>query len=303
MVGNVPLYGSYTNCYGSEVVLLMNSLFGARNPRAGAPAPLISAITGKAPYCDLLLEKNRYGEILFEPDPSIKPEEFTNADLGAFGYYMGMIGQERVCVVNNLMMRFNFESFKYFTAPMATSGAVALCHIVGVTPEAHTLEMAFGNKKPKEKVLVGKKEMKQMWRKLNTTDSQDVDLVALGCPHLSVPEMQELASMLDGKKIKDGKRLWIGLGEDILAMATRMGLTEVIEKSGATILTGVCAGPETPWDELEEKPKVVATNSGKNAHYTYVGSGTTIDVRYGSTKDCIDSVLTGSFKDTGRWLQ
>ena len=115
-------------------------------------------------------------------------------------------------MVNNLKVKFNFESFKYLTAPMATSGAVALCHIVGVTPEAHTLEMAFGNEKPKEKVLVGKKEMKQMWRKLNTTDSQDVDLVALGCPHLSVPEMQELASMLDGKKIKDGKRLWIGLG-------------------------------------------------------------------------------------------
>ena len=66
--------------YGSEVVLLMNSLFGARNPRVGAPAALVSAITGKAPYCDLLVEKNRIGEILFEPDRSIRPEEFTNVD-------------------------------------------------------------------------------------------------------------------------------------------------------------------------------------------------------------------------------
>ena len=302
MVGNVPPFGSYVNFFGSEVVLLANSLFGARNPRVGGAGPLLSAITGREPYCDLLVDENRYGEVLFEPDPSIKSEEFTNADLGALGYYVGMIGQERVCVIDNLRKTLNFESFKYFTTPMAVSGAVGLCHIVGFTPEAQTLKMAFGNRKPKEKVVVGRKEMKQMWRQLNTTDSRDVDLVVLGCPHLSVPEMQELASMLEGKKIKEGKSAWIALGEEILAVATRMGLTEVIERSGATILTGICPGPVTPWHELVQKPKVVATNSVKDAHYTYVGSGKTIDVRYGSTKDCIDSVLTGSFKDTGRWL-
>jgi predicted aconitase len=301
MVGNVPPIGSYVNFHGSEVVLLANSLFGARNPRVGGAGPILSAITGKEPYCDLVVDENRYGEVLFEPDPSIRSEEFTNADLGAFGYYVGMIGQERVCVVNNLRKELNFESFKYLTTPMSVSGAVGICHIVGFTPEAQTLRMAFGNKKPKEKVVVGRKEMRQMWRQLNTTDSQDVDLVVLGCPHFSIPEMQELASMLEGRKIKEGKRVWIALGEETLAVATRMGLTEVIERSGTTILTGVCPGAVTPWHELEQKPKVVATNSVKNAHYTYVGSGKTIDVRYGSTKDCIDSVLAGRFNDTGRW--
>ena len=301
MVGNIPLYKSYANFFGSEAVLLTNSLFGSRNPRVGGPAPLLSAITGKAPYCDLLVEENRFGEVLFEPDPALKPETFSNEDLGLFGYYVGFVAQERVVVINHLKRKLDFESFKYFTAPMATSGSVALCHIVGVTPDGQTLEEAFGGKKPKETVIVREKEMKEMWRKLNTTASNDVDLVMVGCPHLSIPEMQELASLLEGKKVKAGKRLWIGLGDEILTMATRMGLAEVIEKSGATILTGICNGPLTPWDKLEDKPKVVATNSVKDAHYIFAGSGMTVNVRYGSTEDCIHSVIKGKFEYTGRW--
>ena len=302
MVGNIPLYKSYTNFFGSEAVLLTNSLFGSRNPRVGGPAPLLSAITGKAPYCDLLVDENRFGEIIFEPAPSLKPERLTNADLGAFGYYVGIVAQERVTVINNLNRGLDFESFKYFTAPMATSGSVALCHIVGITPDAPTLKAALGKRKKVEKVFVGPKEIKEMYRKLNTTGSDDVDLVALGCPNLSIPEMKELAELLDGKRVKEGKRLWIGLGDEMLGMASRMGLVEPIEKSGATILTGICNGPLTPWDKLEDKPKVVATNSVKDAHYINAGSGMTVKVRFGTTKDCVESVITGKFVDSGRWL-
>lgn len=301
MVGNVPLFRSYTNFFGSEAVLLTNSYFGSRNPRVGGPACLLSALTGKAPYEGLMVEENRFGEILFEPDPALKMETFNYGDLGAFGYYVGMVAQERVTVINGIKKRLDFEAFKYLTAPMATSGSVALCHIVGTTPEALTLEQAFGPQKLQETVVVGEKEMKEMWRKLNTTDSDDVDLVCLGCPHLSIPELKELAALLEGEKIKDGKRLFIGVGDDMLAIAKKMDLDRIIEKSGAVLLTGLCNGPLTPWDHMVDKPKVVATNSAKAAHYIYAGSGMTVDVRFGSTEDCINSVITGKFVDTGRW--
>ena len=134
MVGNVPLYRSYTNFFGSEAVLLTNSYFGSRNPRVGGPACFISALTGKAPYEGLMVEENRYGEILFEPDPVLEMENFDYGELGLFGYYVGMVAQEKVCVVKGINKRLNFEEFKYLTAPMATSGSVALCHIVGTTP-------------------------------------------------------------------------------------------------------------------------------------------------------------------------
>ena len=77
-----------------------------------------------------------------------------------------------MCVVNGIKKRLDFEEFKYLTAPMATSGSVALCHIVGTTPEAQSLEQAFGPKKALEKITIGTKEMKEMWRKLNTTDQR-----------------------------------------------------------------------------------------------------------------------------------
>ena len=301
MVGNVPSLRSNTNFFGSEAVLLTNSYFGARNPRVGGPACFISALTGKAPYEGLMIQENRYGEYFFEPDPSLNMDSFNYADMGLFGYYVGMTAQEKVCVVDGIQRRLNFEDFKYLTAPMATSGSVALCHIVGTSPEAQSLEQALGPKKPLEKFRVGKQEMRDMWEKLNTTDSDDVDMVCLGCPHLSIPELQALAKMLEGKKIKAGKRLFIGTGDDILNMAKKMDLDQIIEASGAKILTGLCNGPLTPWDHMVDKPKVVATNSAKAAHYIYAGSGMTVNVRFGSTKDCVNSMINGKFVDTGRW--
>jgi predicted aconitase len=303
MVGNIPLYRAGANFFGSEAVLLANSYFGARNPRTGGPACLLSALTGKAPCTGLMLDENRYGEILFYPAPEIEIETFNHADLGLFGYYVGLVAEDKVCVVKDINKRVDFEAFKYLTAPMATSGSVALCHIVGTSPEAQTLEQAFGPKKPQETISVGAKEMKEMWRKLNTTDSDDVDLVCIGCPHLSIPELKELATLLEGKKIKEGKRLFISVGDDMLSMAKKMDLDKKIESSGAIILTGVCNGPLTPWDQMVDKPKVVATNSAKAAHYIYAGSGMTVNVRFGSTQDCVNSMITGKFVDTGRWSQ
>ena len=302
MVGNVPRYRCGSNFFGSEAVLLTNSYFGARNPRTGGPACLLSALTGKAPYTGVMVDENRYGELLFEPDPALKIDTFNHADLGLFGYYVGLVAQEKVCVVNGLQKSLDFEAFKYLTAPMATSGSVALCHIVGTTPEAYTLQEAFGGKKPQERVQVSEKDMKEIWRKINTTDSDEVDLVTLGCPHLSIPELMELAALLEGKKIKEGTRLYIGVGDDMLSMAKKLDLDTIIERSGATILTGVCNGPLTPWDQMIDKPKVVATNSAKAAHYIYAGSGMTVNVRFGSTEDCINAAVTGKFTETGRWV-
>ncbi|TET91693.1 MAG: DUF521 domain-containing protein, partial [Desulfobacteraceae bacterium] len=147
MVGNVPRYRIGSNFFGSEAVLLTNSYFGARNPRTGGPACLLSALTGKAPYTGLMVDENRYGEILFEPDPALKVDAFNHADLGLLGYYVGTVAQDRVCVLDGFQKSVDFEAFKYLTAPMATSGSVALCHIVGTTPEAQSVEQAFGPKK------------------------------------------------------------------------------------------------------------------------------------------------------------
>ena len=301
MVGNVPRYRVGSNFFGSEAVLLTNSYFGARNPRIGGPACLISALTGKAPYSGLMVDENRFGEMLFELDPALNVDGFNHAELGLIGYYVGVVAEEKVCVVNGFHKSVDFESFKYLTAPMATSGSVALCHIVGTTPEAQNVEQALGAKKPVEVVKVGERELKDTWRKLNTTDSDDVDMVCLGCPHLSIPELKELAALLDGKKVQESKRLFIGVGDDMLSMAKGMELDKIIEGSGATILTGVCNGPLTPWDQLEEKPRVVATNSAKAAHYIYAGSAMTVDVRFGSTEDCVNAMVTEKYVDTGRW--
>ena len=151
---------------------------------------------------------------------------------------------------------------------MATSGSVP-CPRLGITPDAPTLKAALGKRKKVEKVFVGPKRLRRCTGKLNATGSDDVDLVALGSPNLSIPDGTGAAAR---RKTGEGRQTALDRARgQMLGMASRMGLVEPIEKSGATLLTGICNGPLTPSDKLEDKPKVVATNSVKDAHYINAG--------------------------------
>lgn len=46
------------------------------------------------------------------------------------------------------------DNLKQFSATAASSGGIALFHMVGVTPEAHTLDILFGGKAPEEIVEI-----------------------------------------------------------------------------------------------------------------------------------------------------
>ena len=78
-------------------------------------------------------------------------------------------------------------------AAMAAAGAVAMFHVEGVTPEWKDFDVS-----ELEVVHIGKKELDDAYDKLNTAD--DVQLIAIGCPHLTEKEMHEIASLLKGKK-------------------------------------------------------------------------------------------------------
>ena len=54
-------------------------------------------------------------------------------------------GPYRVPVVDGLAVRPDEDQLKALGAAAASSGAVALFHLVGVTPEAPTLEAAFAS--------------------------------------------------------------------------------------------------------------------------------------------------------------
>lgn len=291
LVGNLPRQGDYVSWIGSGAQLLVNSVIGARTNRDGTVVNLASAITGRAPYMGLFLDENRYAEVTVELN-DLDPRQLTHADFGAIGYYLGAKAQNRNIVINGLPRELDFDQLKYLMAPLSVSGSVSICHIVGMTPEAPTLEQALGGRKPSEIITIGRQEIQQT-KSVYAGDSH-VDMALFGCPHCTVPEVKTMASLLDGKKIGSNQRLWIGMPYQHYYLAQTMGYTEVIENAGGVISSSCMATiPDSP---IPEDVKVIATNSFKAAHYITRLTKGRVKVFIGDMDACINAITSGTWK-------
>ena len=185
-------------------------------------------------------------------------------------------------------------ALKYFTIAHCISGAMALEHVVGVTPEAPTLEEAFGPNKPEGTIIVDKKALDSAYEYMSTADKSEVDAVVLGCPHLDINEIKEIAQSLTGKKVHSGLRFWCGTNEHTWKLAQKMGLVDAIEKSGAFVTSNACSGtcnfPMMP-DLLGVHTLV--TNSVTCAVMVPATSGNQVLCYYRNMKDCVDIAVKG----------
>lgn len=295
-VGFAAKQGTFISWAASSGQTLSNSLFAARTDRTGGPTAMAAATTGKTPYLGLLVSENRYGRVVAEPE-GLDLDNFTLADYGAFSYYVGGIAADRNVVLNGLPRGLTTEQCKFLCSPLPVSGSVAMCHIVGTTPEAPTLEAALGNKKPEERIKVGKKELAQAYKSLTSAENDHLDLVGFGCPHCTIFEIRDIAKLLDGKKISSNVRLWVSTASAIRTLAERAGFVDTIEKAGGLVLADACAlGAGSPFVYSGLGPTVIATDSARGAHYLPRTTGGRAKVHYGSVKACIESAIAG------RWI-
>jgi predicted aconitase len=168
---------------------------------------------------------------------------------------------------------------------------------VGVTPEASTLDEAFGGKKPEETVMVGMEELQTAFERLNTAISSDLDYVALGCPHCSLRELREIVRLLGGRKISPNVVFFVATSTIKYDLAKKMRIVEEIERCGGVVVKGMCPGASIFGRYGKELGvKTVATNSSKNAHYIGAHSGGHVKTFFGSREKCIDSAVAGKWR-------
>lgn len=281
----------------SVQVLYNNSVNGARLNRETGPTALAVAVTGVTPNYGMHLDENRLGQVLFELDENIDPEKFTDADLNALGYFAGRVAVERIPVFNGLPTNMNETDLKYLCVPLAVSAGIPMIHVVGVTPEALTLDAAFGGKKAKETVVVGMEELQTAFERLNTATSSDLDYVALGCPHCSLRELREIVHLLNGRKISPNVVFFVATSTIKYDLARKMGIVEEIERCGGVVVKGMCPGASIFGRYGKELGvKTVATNSSKNAHYIGAHSGGHVKTCFGSKEKCIEAAIAGKWR-------
>ncbi|MEA3457586.1 MAG: aconitase X [Candidatus Thermoplasmatota archaeon] len=174
-----PKFGQQIAWGESNAIAFANSVIGARTERYPDLLDICAAITGRVPATGLHLKENRAGHILLRlqdiPLEAQKHETFYPV----LGNLMGKIAGDKIPVIQGLEAKPTEDQLKALGAAGASSGAVALFHIVGVTPEAPTLEAAFQGKKPQTVFRITMEKLHSAWNDLTTGQGSKLDMVAL----------------------------------------------------------------------------------------------------------------------------
>ena len=123
---------------------------------------------------------------------------------------------------------------KALGAAAASSGAVALFHVVGVTPEAPDLETACGGLAPELRLRLSAEDLRQAARSLSTVgDGSPLGAVSLGTPHFSLAEFARLMPLLDGPR--PAVDIWINCSRATLGELRQRGWEERLAAPRASL--------------------------------------------------------------------
>jgi hypothetical protein len=240
---------------------------------------MAAAITGRTAAYGLHLEGPRRASLEVQVNCPIR----TLADFGALGYLVGKRAQNRVPlfrVGSSGLDESTQADLKALGAAMAASGAVALYHVEGVTPEADRPDILLPDH---DTFRVD--NLRPAYAALNA-DAREIDLVWFGCPHASLDEIRQILRLLNGRRVVAD--LWISTSRDVRQRALEHSLVEAIETSGGCVVADMCV-VVAPMEELDYQ--TLATPSAKGA--TYVPSHTGLLTRYGTVEQCVEAAVTG----------
>jgi cis-L-3-hydroxyproline dehydratase len=292
-----PIFGEQIAWAESNAVAFANSVIGARTNRYGDYLDISCALTGRVPAAGLHLTENRLGQVLIQL-PSL-PNGLAERDdfFPVLGYLMGGLVDDEIAVVNGLDATPSEDQLKSMAAATATAGSVALFHLVGITPEAPTLEAAFGSRVPLRTVKLSIDDFRNARARLTTSRTGNVDLVAFGSPHCSLAECRLLVRLMAGQTAKPSVEVFITTSRAVRDLLERSGEIEALRSFGAKVTADTCI---VVAPLVRTNAKVLMTNSAKYAHYAPGLIG--VQSVYGTTEECVASAIAGQVViEDGPW--
>jgi predicted aconitase len=282
-----PSFGQQIAWGESNAIVFANSVIGARTNRYGDFIDLCCAMTGRAPAWGLHLSENRRGQVLFEltdPDPEPSDSLFV-----AIGLIIGQASGDRIPVISGMPRPRDEDQLKALGAAAATTGAVALFHAVGITPEANTLQEAFHGMAPEETIRITCADLDDALAGLSSVpDGAPLAAVSLGTPHFSHDEWMRLLPLLRKVAPERGIQIYVNTGRATLTRLQDEGVLAGMEAFGLIPVADTCTYVTAILERLDG---VVMTNSGKWAHYAPGNIG--VSVAFADMRDCIRSAAAG----------
>jgi predicted aconitase len=281
-----PRFGAQIAWGESNAIVFANSVIGARTNRYGDFIDLCCAMTGRAPAYGLHLSENRAARALVEI-VSV-PEDWDNERLAvAVGHAIGRRCGGLVPAIVGLPSGISEDDLKALGAAAASSGSVALFHVVGRTPEAPDLETAYAGASPELHLQLTAEDLREAARSLsNLGDGAPLGAVSLGTPHFSIDQFTRLMPLLDGAHpLVD---IYINCSRATLDELRQRGWEDALRQARVTLVADTCV-----YVSALMKPGVgaIMTNSGKCAYYGPGNLG--VEMAYGSLAECVASARVG----------
>ena len=291
-----PAAGEHVAWAESNAIVFVNSVLGARSERYGDFLDICAAIAGRVPDRGLHRTEERRGEIVFRlsgvPDRLLEED----AVYPLLGLVVGSASGTRVPVLDGLPEGTSEDRLKALGAAAASSGAVALFHAVGVTPEAPTLESALQRHPPLGEESITPARLRAARDELTTATDGPLRAVSLGTPHYSVAEFERLVGLLDGVRVHPEVECYVSTGRGVLSEVEARGWLPALDAAGVQVVTDTCTYV-TPI--LRRTGGLMMTDSGKWAYYAPGNLG--VEVAFGTLVECLRSAAEGRVVRDDAW--
>jgi cis-L-3-hydroxyproline dehydratase len=292
-----PAFGQQIAWGESNAIAFANSVIGARTNRYPDLLDVCCAITGRVPAAGLHLSENRAANLHLHLDGIPEALQLDESFYPVLGHLLGKLASDAIPVITGMSVTPSEDQLKALGAGAASSGAVALFHIVGVTPEAPTLAAAVQDARPIKRMGVSLAMLRAARRELTTANGEPLDLVVLGSPHFSLAEFRQLAPLLAGQRCHPNVRFLVTTSRMMSLLAQKAGLLDALEAFGGKVTVDTCilTSPMLP-----ATVKTLMTNSAKYAYYS--PGLLQMQTVFGSLQDCVQSAVTGQVvRDERLW--
>lgn len=292
-----PKFGQQIAWGESNAIAFANTVIGARTERYPDLLDICAAITGRVPAVGLHLTENRAGHILYTLKNIPAKLQENDAFYPVLGYYLGKNVLNKIPVIDGFSVKPTEDQLKGMCAGGASAGGLAMIHIIGVTPEANTIEDAFQGKNPDESYELTLTEIVTAKNELSTAKFKNPDIVALGSPHFSIEEFSKLNPLIENQKCHTDTIFVVTCSREVRDQADQRGYIKTLKDFGGKLIVDTCilTSPMIP-----KNVKTLMTNSAKFAYYSPGLLGT--EVAFGQLEDCVKSAIEGkTVRDESIW--
>jgi predicted aconitase len=288
-----PGFGEQVAWAESNAIVFANSVLGARTERYGDFIDICAALTGRVPDTGLHRDEGRRGQILFRVSVA---DNLMDSDVfyPVLGHLIGAAAGTRIPVIEGLRPDVSEDGLKALGAAAASSGGVAMFHVVGVTPEAPSRRDAFHGGDPARTIDVTTKDLSAARASLTTAPEAAISAVSLGTPHYSVAEFAKLVRLLESAR--PTVDFYVSTSRWVLGEVERRGWLEAVRSAGVRVVVDTC----TYITPIIDTAGAVMTDSAKWAYYAPGNIG--FEVVFGSTEECVRSAEIGRvWRDSRLW--